>query len=87
METELLNFAGSGILGGLLGGVFRLAPEVLKFFDRKNERTHELNMFKEQCELTKLQGELKIEEKYVDYSVAQLQPKQKHQPPQNLTNG
>ena len=26
-----------GILGGALGGIFRLAPEVLKFFDKKNE--------------------------------------------------
>lgn len=25
------------ILGGLLGGVARLAPEVIKFFDRRNE--------------------------------------------------
>lgn len=32
------------IIGGLMGGVFRLAPEVLKFMDRKNERSHELSM-------------------------------------------
>lgn len=30
------------ILGGALGGIARLAPEVLKFFDRKAERKHEL---------------------------------------------
>lgn len=30
------------ILGGLLGGVARLTPEVLKFMDRKAERKHEL---------------------------------------------
>ena len=32
------------VIGGLTGGLFRLAPEVLKFFDRKNERSHELAM-------------------------------------------
>ena len=32
------------VLGGALGGVARLAPEVLKFFDRKNERKHELSL-------------------------------------------
>jgi hypothetical protein len=30
------------VLGGVLGGVARLAPEVLKLIDRKNERKHEL---------------------------------------------
>lgn len=32
------------LLGGLLGGIFRIAPEFLKFFDRKAERTHELSL-------------------------------------------
>jgi hypothetical protein len=30
------------LLGGLLGGAFRLTPEVLKWIDRKGERQHEL---------------------------------------------
>ena len=30
------------LLGGLLGGAFRLAPEILKWLDRKGERGHEL---------------------------------------------
>ena len=34
----------SSIFGGLLGGLFRLAPEVLKWMDRKDERKHELDM-------------------------------------------
>lgn len=72
METDLLNFAGSGILGGLLGGVFRLAPEILKFFDRKNERQHELNMFSMQTDLEKVKGNFKLDEKYADYGIAQL---------------
>ncbi len=32
------------LLGGLAGGIFRMVPEVLKFYDRKNERSHELSM-------------------------------------------
>ena len=32
------------LLGGLLGGTFRLAPEILKWLDRKSERGHELAM-------------------------------------------
>jgi hypothetical protein len=32
------------LLGGVVGGVARLAPEVLKFMDRKNERKHELSL-------------------------------------------
>ena len=38
----MFEFIGSGILGSLFGGIFRLAPEILKFFDKKNERDHEL---------------------------------------------
>ena len=32
------------ILSGLFGGILRLAPELLKFFDAQNDRTHELAM-------------------------------------------
>ena len=37
------------LLGGLLGGAFRLAPEVLKWLDRKGERSHELAMQDKAC--------------------------------------
>lgn len=70
--TDLIGFAGSGVLGSLFGGLFRLAPEILKYFDRRNERNHELRMFTEQCKLEQLKGELKVEERYVDFSVAQM---------------
>lgn len=66
---ELLS---GGLLGSLFGGLFRLAPEVLKFFDKKNERGHELSMFTLQTDLEKMRGEFKMEEKYVDYSSNQL---------------
>lgn len=58
----MIDILGGGVLGGVLGGLFRLAPEVLKFFDRKNERQHELEMFKNQCELEKQRGSQKLQE-------------------------
>jgi len=68
----MLEFLSSGLLGSLFGGLFRLAPEILKFLDSKNERSHELRMFQEQISLEKQKGEFNVEEKYVDHSVAQL---------------
>ncbi|PZQ57971.1 MAG: hypothetical protein DI570_18890 [Phenylobacterium zucineum] len=45
------------LLGGLFGGVLRLAPELLKVVDRGGERKHELAMLSKQIELDKLRGE------------------------------
>ena len=50
------------LLGGLLGGIFRCIPEVLKFFDAKNERKHELNMQDKALEFQKLKGDQRVEE-------------------------
>jgi hypothetical protein len=58
----MLELLGGGVLGSLIGGVFRLAPEVLKFLDKKNERGHELLMFDKQCELEKQRGQQKLSE-------------------------
>ena len=58
----MLELLSGGIFGSLLGGVFRLAPEVLKFFDKKNERSHELLMFNRQCELEQIRGQQKLAE-------------------------
>ena len=66
---ELLS---GGLLGSVFGGLFRLAPEILKFLDKKNERSHELNMFQLQTDLEKMRGQFRMEEKYVEHSVAQL---------------
>ena len=33
------------LIGSLLGGIFRIAPELMKLWDRKNERQHEAKMF------------------------------------------
>jgi len=58
----MLELFSGGILGGVFGGIFRLAPEVLKFFDKKNERGHELAMFDRQCDLEKVRGQQKLAE-------------------------
>ncbi len=50
------------LLGGLLGGAFRLAPEVLKWFDRKGERSHELAMQDKALEFEKLRGAQRMAE-------------------------
>jgi hypothetical protein len=69
----MLEFAASGILGSVFGGLFRLAPEVLKFWDRKDDRKHELAMYGLQIDLEKTKGQVKIEEKYIDHGIAQTQ--------------
>lgn len=48
------------IAGGLMGGLFRLAPEVLKFFDRDNERKHELAMMDKQLAFEQLAGDSRL---------------------------
>lgn len=58
----MLEILGSGMLGSIFGGLFRLAPEVLKWLDRKNERAHELSMFQAQCMLESQRGSQKLAE-------------------------
>jgi hypothetical protein len=58
----MLDILSGGILGSVFGGLFRMAPEVLKFFDKKNERQHELAMFKNQCDLEAQRGQMKLSE-------------------------
>ncbi len=50
------------LLGGLLGGAFRLAPELLKWLDRKGERGHELAMQDKALEFEKLRGASRMAE-------------------------
>ena len=50
------------LLGSLLGGAFRLAPEVLKWLDRQGERTHELAMQDKALEFEKLRGAQRMAE-------------------------
>lgn len=50
------------LLGGLLGGAFRLAPEILKWMDRKGERGHELAMQDKALEFEKIRGAQRMSE-------------------------
>lgn len=50
------------LLGSLFGGLFRLAPEILKVFDRKGEREHELKLLNAEMEFAKLRETLKNEQ-------------------------
>lgn len=68
------------LFGGLIGGVFRLAPEVLKFFDRANERKHEIQLFQLQIEHFKAQAdhavkvaEYELESKELDVMAVALE--------------
>jgi hypothetical protein len=58
----MFEILSGGIFGSLLGGIFRLAPEVLKWLDKKDERAHELLMFGQQCQLETLRGQQKLAE-------------------------
>lgn len=58
----MIDILGGGVLGSILGGVFRLAPEILKWLDKKNERQHELSMFDRQCQLEAQRGAQKLQE-------------------------
>lgn len=50
------------ITGAIVGAVARLAPEVLKFFDRKGERAHELALGAQQQKLIELQSSTRLAE-------------------------
>ena len=58
----MFEILSGGLFGSLLGGLFLIAPEVLKWLDKKNERTHELAMFQQQCQLETLRGQQKLAE-------------------------
>lgn len=50
------------LLGTLFGGLFRMAPELVKLWDRKDERKHELAMFDKQLEADNLKGSQAVEQ-------------------------
>ena len=58
----MLDILSGGLLGSIFGGVFRLAPEVLKWLNKKSEMAHELSMFKFQCDLEAQRGQQKLAE-------------------------
>lgn len=81
----MIEIVGGGLLGSIFGGLFRLAPEVLKWLDRKDERRHEFNMFTLQTDLEKVRGTFRMEERYVEHSTEQLKAIQEAFKEQRLT--
>jgi hypothetical protein len=61
----------TGLISVLGGGLLRQVPEVLKFFDRKGERSHELAMLDKTYALDKLHAEQGLQ-------LAQLQASAAH---------
>lgn len=60
------------LFGGLLGGLFRLAPEVLKLWDRKSERAHELALLTAEMEFAKVRGEIAMRQTEAQMTVAEM---------------
>jgi len=58
----MFEVLSGGLLGSIFGGIFRMAPEVLKWLDKKDERQHELALFSRQCELEQMRGQQKLAE-------------------------
>ncbi len=60
------------IFGGLLGGVLRLAPEVLKFFTHKKDLDHEYRMIQVEADIAKAKVELGMRQVDASIEVEQL---------------
>lgn len=60
------------LLGGVFGGVLRLAPEVFKLIDRKAERAHELSMVQAEMEFARVRGEIAMRQADVQLQTAEL---------------
>lgn len=60
------------LLGGVFGGVLRLAPELFKLFDKKNERAHELRMVQAEMEFAKIRGEIAMRQVEATMTMAEM---------------
>lgn len=60
------------LLGGVFGGLLRLAPEVFKIFDRRNERQHELAMLNAEMEFAKVRGEIVMRQTEATMTMAEM---------------
>ena len=68
MIVEALSTLG----GGLLGGIMRFAPEVLKFFSSKRDQAHELAMLDREMQFATLRGEQEMRRADAAMSIAEL---------------
>jgi hypothetical protein len=62
----------SALVGTLFGGLFRLAPEILGFFERKDDRKHELALFNLQIEADKLKASQVLQQMDAQVGIEQI---------------
>jgi hypothetical protein len=60
------------LLGGVFGGLLRLAPEAFKLFDRVGERKHELAMLNAEMEFAKVRGEIAMRQTEAQMTMAEM---------------
>jgi len=60
------------LLGGVFGGLLRLAPEALKFFDRKNDRKHELAMLDAEMKFAQVKAEAEMRKTEAEMTLAEV---------------
>lgn len=61
------------LLGGVFGGLLRLAPEVMKLLDAKSARGHELLMLQAEMEFAKIKAEAEMRQTEAALSGQELQ--------------
>lgn len=69
---SIISGTVSTVAGGALGALVRAAPEVLNFFDKKNERQHELDMLAKNIDLEKLRNDHSERELAVNADMQQV---------------
>jgi len=87
--SSIISTVGSATVGGLGGGVMRLIPEGIKYFEGRDERKHELDMSRlqleidakratQQIDIVHAQGEAQVQagemQAWVEAIKAQAQP-------------
>ena len=60
------------LFGGIFGGLLRLAPELFKMLDRKDERKHELAMLGAEMEFAKIRGEIAMRQVDASLQMAEM---------------
>lgn len=60
------------LLGGVFGGLLRLAPELLKLWDRRDERKHELAMLDRELDFAKTRAEVQLRQAETELATTQL---------------
>lgn len=70
--ASILGTTGATLLGGGLGAILRLAPEVLKLIDRGNERKHELALLDKNTEAEKARAASGLAEHQLQADTAQI---------------